>query len=231
MSEDAEMSTWITPRQALTMLGQKKLAQLTNEIGQAEIIGVGNGTLKDFTTPFVFGSDLKIYDNGTIAGGYTFSIDYTNEERVKISFATAPALNHQITASSTDSVNADNLEAAMARAQGLVRGMLDAQLYVVPLDNATNVNEMIVGWASAIAWYFLATDPRRARLIEAYPELEKRYIDVYAGVDSDLKRVAKGNFSLRGILQPIDPSLISSPASEYISNVPVFTAVNFRGVM
>lgn len=224
--------SWITPRQALTMQGQKRLAALTNEIGQVEIIGVGDGLTTDFLTPFCFGSDIKVYADAVIAGGYTSPIDYTNDERIKTVFAVAPATDVQLTASSTDSVNAVNLDAAMLRAQGLVRGMLDAQLYVVPADNDTNVNTMIVGWAAAIAWYLLAGDPRRPRLLEAYPELEKRYMDVYGGVDSDLKRVAKGNFSLRGILLQNDPS--TTPGlivTEFISNPPVFTPDYSRGVL
>ncbi|WP_214294745.1 hypothetical protein, partial [Escherichia coli] len=82
---------------------------------------------------------------------------------------------------------------------------------------------MVAGWASAIAWYYLATDPRRARLIEAYPELQRRYDDVYGGVDSDLKRVAKGNFSLRGVLPEIDPETPGLVRTGFESNPVVYT--------
>lgn len=223
--------SWITPRQALTMLGMKKLAQLTNEAGQGELIGVGDGVKLEFLTPFCFGSDVKVYGNGVVVGGYTSPIDYTQNERIKIVFAVAPAVDLQITASSGDCVNVVNLEGAMLRAQGIVRGMLDAQLYLAPADNATNCPEMISGWAAAIAWYLLATDPRRPRLIEAYPEFLRRYDDVYGAIDSDLKRVAKGNFSLRGILPEIDPDTTPGVVKTgFTSNPVVYTPSSYRGV-
>lgn len=220
---------WITPRAALTMLDQKKLAALTNEKGQAELIGVGDGTTTDFWTPFVFGSDLRAYGDNIVLGGYTMTVDDTRGERIKVHFAVAPALGVRLSASSTDSVNADNFDAAMLRAQGLVRGMLDAQLYAIPSD-ATAIPDLVTGWAAAIAWYLLATDPRRPRLIEAYPELLRRYDDVYGNVDSDLKRVAKGNFSLRGLLQTIDPSTPDTVKTGFTSNPVVYTASGYRGV-
>jgi hypothetical protein len=222
---------WITPRRALMMVGQKKLAALTNEIGQQESIGTGDGSTRAFRTPFVFGSEMKVYANSVLTSGYAFSIDYTNGERVVVTFTTAPVTNIKLTASSTDSVNADNLDHAILRAQGLVRGSLDAQLYSVPSDD-TAIPEPLIGWAAAIAWYLLASDPRRPRLLEAYPELEKRYIDVYGGVDSDLKRVARGNFSLRGILTVLDPMTTGLVAgSQFISDEVVYTPERFRGVM
>lgn len=224
--------SWITPRQAISMLGMKKLSQLTNEIGQPEFLGVGDAAEDTFVTPFVFGSDIKVYADGTLAGGYTFAIDYDNEERIVVTFTAPPATGVQLTVSSTDSVNAVNLEDAFLRAQGLVRGALSAQLYVVPDDDALLVPEPLIGWTGAITWYLLASDPRRPRLLEAYPELEKRYLDVYGGVDSDLKRVAKGMFSLRGILQTID--LAADPdasRSEFVSNDVVYTSTRFRSVL
>lgn len=223
--------SWITPRQALTMLGMKKLAQLTNEIGQAELIGTSDGVETDYVTPFCFGSDLKVYLDGVLEGGYTFTIDPLQNERIVVSFTSAPALDVQITASSTDCVNVVNLEAAMLRAQGLVRGMLDAQLYLAPADNATDCPEMVAGWAAAVAWYYLATDPRRPRLIEAYPELQRRYDDVYGGVDSDLKRVAKGTLSLRGVLTEIDPETTPGTVKTgFTSNPVIYAPESFRGV-
>lgn len=222
--------SWITPRQALTMLGMKKLAALTNEIGQGELVGVGDVLTTDFTTPFCFGSDIKVFADGVVVGGYTLAVDYAHQERIVVKFAVAPALNVQITASSADCVNVTNLEAAMLRAQGIVRGMLDAQLYLAPADDATDCPEMVAGWAAAIAWYLLATDPRRPRLIEAYPELLRRYDDVYGAVDSDLKRVARGNFSLRNILPEIDPSTPGVITTGFISNPVVYTPERFRGV-
>lgn len=224
--------SWITPRQALSMLGMKKLAQLTNESGQGEPLGVGDGVEDTFVTPFLFGSDIKVYIGGVLAGGYTFEIDYTNEERINVVFGVAPADGAQLTVSSTDCVNAVNLEGALLRAQGLVRGALSAQLYVIPVNDSTTTPEPLLGWTSAIAWYLLASDPRRPRLLEAYPELEKRYIDVYGGLDSDLKRVAKGTFSLHGILGTLDPSVDPSVArSEFVSNDVVYTPVQFRNVL
>lgn len=221
---------WITPRRALVMVGMKKLASLTNEIGQQESIGTGDGSTKAFRTPFVFGSEMKVYADGVLTSGYTFSIDYANGERVVVTWATAPADQVKLTASSTDSVNADNLDHAILRAQGLVSGSLDAQLYAVPADD-TAIPEPLIGWVAAIAWYLLASDPRRPRLLEAYPELEKRYIDVYGGVDSDLKRVAKGNFSLRGILTVLDPATVGLVAgSQFISDEVVYTSARYRGV-
>jgi hypothetical protein len=224
-------NTWIPPRAALAMLGMRKLMQLTNEAGQQELIGVGDNFNKVFVTPFVFGSDLKVYSNGTIVGGYTLAIDYSNQEKVTVTFTTAPATGVQIEASSIDSVNTANLESAVLRAQGLVRGSLDAQLYIAPLDNASTVPGILSGWTAAIAWYLLASDPRRPRLLEAYPELEKRYIDVYGGVDSDLKRVAKGNFSLRGVLNVLDSSTPGIVTTGFQSNAVVYTVDRYRGVM
>jgi hypothetical protein len=147
-------------------------------------------------------------------------------ERIVVTFAVAPdAL--PVSASSTDSVNADNLDAAILRAQALVTGALKAQGYAIPTDNRA-IPEPLISWTAAIAWYLLATDPRRPRLLEAYPELEKRYLDVYGGVDSDLKRVAKGTFSLADVLTV---STTSTNVAEFVSNTPVYTAEKFRGVM
>lgn len=220
---------WITPRQALSMLGVKKLSQLTNETGQQELLGKGVGAVNDFTTPFAFGSDLKVYVDGIIAGGYTLSVNYDNGERVIVSFIVPPLVGKPVTASSTDAVNADNLDLAVLRAQGLVRGALDAQNYSVPEDD-TPIVEPLLGWCAAITWYLLATDPRRPRLIEAYPELEKRYIDVYGGVDSDLKRVAKGNFSLRKVLAVLDPATPGLVTTGMTSNPQVYSPTSYRGV-
>jgi Protein of unknown function (DUF1320) len=222
--------SWVLPRAALQMIGQKKLAQLTNEAGQDELIGIGDGETTTFTTPFVFGLDLKVTADALL--DYTVAADVTKGERLVVTFVTAPDVGVRVTASSTDAVNADNLDSAFFRAQGLVRGALDAQLYSVPADvPIAPVVEPLLGWTSAIAWYLLATDPRRPRLLEAYPELEKRYIDVWGGVDSDLKRVAKGNFSLRGILTTVDPVVTPGTGTlGFYSNPPVYTADTSRGV-
>jgi Protein of unknown function (DUF1320) len=224
------MSTWVTPRQALQMIGQKKLAQLTNEAGQQEFIGTGDGATVAFTTPFVFGLDLKVYADAVLS--LTVTADFTKGERLVATFTTPPDTGVVITASSLDSVNADNLDSAFLRAQGLVRGALDAQMYSVPADvPVVPVTEPLLGWTSAIAWYLLATDPRRPRLLEAYPELEKRYIDVWGGVDSDLKRVAKGNFSLRGILTVVElPATAVDGTANFYSNDVVYTRDLSRGV-
>ncbi len=224
--------SWISPRAALSMIGRKKLSELTNDFGQQELIGIGDGSTPSFTTPFAFGADLKVYADGALVASsdYTVTLDIT--ERAVVTPTTAPLTGVRVTASSTDAVNANNLDAALSRAQGLVRGALDAQLYSVPLDvPVAPVAEPLLGWTSAIAWYLLATDPRRPRLLEAYPELEKRYIDVWGGVDSDLKRVAKGNFSLRGILTTVDPVVTPGTGTlGFYSNVPVYTADTSRGV-
>jgi hypothetical protein len=190
--------SWVTPRAALQTIGVKKLAALTNEAGQQELIGVGDAQKLDFTTPFVFGLDLKVFVTGALP--FVAKSDATKGERIVVTFSSEPASGDLVMASSLDSVNADNLDAAFLRAQADVRGMIDAALYETPADDATLVPGLLVGWAAAIAWYYLASDPRRPRLLEAYPEIEKRYIDVYGGIDSDLKRVAKGTFSLRGVL-------------------------------
>lgn len=225
--------SWISPRSALSMIGRKKLSELTNDFGQQELIGIGNGSQSAFTTPFAFGTDLKVYADGNplvVANDYTVTFDIT--ERAVVTPTTAPLTGVRVTASSTDAVNANNLDTALSRAQGLVRGALDAQLYSVPADvPVAPVTEPLLGWTSAIAWYLLATDPRRPRLLEAYPELEKRYIDIWGGVDSDLKRVAKGNFSLRGILTTVDPVVTPGTGTlGFYSNPPVYTAENSRGV-
>jgi hypothetical protein len=223
---------WISPRVALTMLGAQKLAQLTNEAGQQELLGVGDTSNSVFTTPFAFGADLKVYVDAVLSNpaDYVLTVDYLHGERVVVTFTAPPGLDDRITASSLDAVNVDNLDSAFLRAQALVTGALDAQLYAVPV-NGDPVPEPVLGWSAAIAWYLLATDPRRPRLLEAYPEIEKRYIDVWGGVDSDLKRVAKGTFSLRGILSMIDPVVTPGAGGlGFYSNVPVYTADTFRGV-
>lgn len=223
---------WITPRHALDMIDQEKLSQLTNKSGQQELIGVGDANKDTFTTPFVFGTNLVVYVDAVVTAstGYDVTIDYSRGERAVVTFHAPPDVDVRITASSTDAVNADNLDNAFLRAQGFVSGALDAQMYAVP-SNGSVVPEPLVGWAAAIAWYFLATDPRRPRLLEAYPELEKRYIDVWGGVDSDLKRVARGTFSLRGILTTMDPAVtLGTGALGFYSNVPVNTQDTYRGV-
>lgn len=224
--------SWIQPRAALSMIGRKKLSELTNDFGQQELIGIGDGITPSFTTPFAFGTDLKVYADGDLVASSDYAVTFDITERAVVTPTTAPLTGVRVTASSTDAVNANNLDAALSRAQGLVRGALDAQLYSVPLDvPIAPVAEPLLGWASAIAWYLLATDPRRPRLLEAYPELEKRYIDVWGGVDSDLKRTAKGTLSLRGILAVIDP--VVTPGTGQIgfySNAPVYTQDTSRGV-
>ena len=191
---------WITPRAALKELGQAKLSALTNEAGQQELIGTGDGATQAFTTPFVFGQDLSVFLGGVLQPtGYTTSTDSTKGERVVVTFTVAPASGIAVTASSQDATNADNLDDAILRAQRKVRGMIDPVLYDVPEDNSAIPTELL-DWCAAIAWYLLAASPRRPGLLEAYPNIVQRYDDVYGGVDSDLKRVAKGTFSLRGIL-------------------------------
>jgi phage gp36-like protein len=190
--------SWVTPRAALQMIGKRKLAALTNEANQQELIGLGDGVTLVFVTPFVFGTDVKVFEDVAVA--YTAQVDPTKGERVVVTLATAPAVGVQVMASSADAVNADNLDAAFLRAQADIRGMVDAALYETPADDATNVPALLVGWAAVIAWYYLAGDPRRPGLLKAYPELVDRYIDVFSGIDSTLKRVAKGTFSLRGVL-------------------------------
>jgi Protein of unknown function (DUF1320) len=190
--------SWVTPRAALQMIGKAKLSQLTNEAGQQEWIGTGDGLNVVFTTPFVFGADLKVYAD--LAVTFTAQVDPTKGERIVVTLDTAPGTGVRVMASSTDAVNADNLDSAFLRAQGDVRGMIDAALYNVPADDAINVHQDLIGWTSDIAWYYLAKAPRRSRLLEAYPEFEKGYFDTYEGVDSTLKRVAKGTRSLRGVV-------------------------------
>jgi Protein of unknown function (DUF1320) len=225
--------TWVTPRQALQMIGQKKLAQFTNEAGQQELVGVGDGVKTAFTTPFIFGLDLKVYADSVLT--YAVTVDFTKGERLVATFTVAPAVGVVITASSLDSVNADNLDSAFLRAQGDVRGMVDAALYVVPPDTPgvldPPVPSQLIGWAAAIAWYYLAADPRRPRLLEAYPEMEKRYIDVFGGLDATLKRVARGDFSLRGVLPARDTSLGTPDVgvADFSSNAPVYSPTTFRG--
>jgi hypothetical protein len=131
-----------------------------------------------------------------------------------------------ITASSTDAVNGENLNKAFVEAQGKVRGMIDAALYETPADDATNVPPLVLGWAADIAWYLVMRGPRRPRLLEAYPEIEKAYLDTFGGIDSDLKRVAKGTFSLRGVLTyrgnlpPFTPAIELKPDDDEVSARP-----------
>jgi hypothetical protein len=181
------------------MIGQKKLAELTNDAGKQDLVGVGDAATKIFPTPFYFVADLKVYADAVLVdSGCALSIASTGQ--VFATFATEPGTGVVITGSSLDAVNGRNLDNAFLRAQGDVRGMVDAALYETPADDVTDVHMDLLGWAAAIAWYYLASDPRRPRLLEAYPEYEKRYIDVYGGVDATLKRVAKGTRSLRGVL-------------------------------
>ena len=191
--------TWAPPRIALQMIGQRKLAQLTNEPGQQEAIGVGDASNKIFPTPFYFVADLKIYADAVLVDpGCALSIASTGQ--VFATFATEPGEGVVITGSSIDAVNGTNLDKAFVEAQGKVRGMIDAALYETPADDATEVPPLVLGWSADIAWYLVMRGPRRPRLLEAYPEFEKAYLDTFGGIDSDLKRVAKGTFSLRGVL-------------------------------
>jgi len=227
-------ATWVSPRTAQRMIGQKKLADLTNQAGQQELIGVGDGIEKVFTTPFVFADDLKLYVDGTEqVTGYSESL--AADERIVVTFGTEPADGARLTASSVACANADNLDDAFLRGQALVRGMVDAALYQAPADDAANVPALVLGWAADIAWYLLIKSPRRPRLLEAYPEFEKGYIDTYDGIDSTLKRVAKGTFSLRGVLQyrgstpPFSPPVDPTPQDVAFSSRPKIYA-DGRGV-
>jgi hypothetical protein len=209
-------ATWVPPRVAMQMIGQKKLAELTNEKGQQEAVGVGDTTTQIFPTPFYFVADLNVYaDAVLVTSGCVLSI--ASDGQVFATFATAPGTGSVITASSTDAVNGRNLDAAFLRAQAEVRGPIDAALYEVPADDATNVPPLILGWAEDIAWYLLISGPRRSRLLEAYPEYEKRYIVVSEGPDSHLKRVANETFSLRGVLPYRGTLAPFSPPVETVS--------------
>lgn len=191
--------TWVTPRAATQMIGKRKLAALTTEANQQELVGTGDGTTKIFPTPFYFVADLKVYaDAVLVASGVTLSI--ASSGQVFATFAVAPSDKAVLTASSIDAVNGANLDFAFLRAQADVRGMVDAALYATPADDAASVPVDLLGWAAAIAWYYLITDPRRPGLAKAYPELVEAYDKAYGGIDSDLKRVAKGTRSLRGVL-------------------------------
>ena len=175
--------TWVTPRAALQMIGKKKLAQLTTEPGQQEPIGVGDATTKIFPTPFYFVADLKVYaDAVLVESGCALSI--ARDGQVFATFGTAPADKAILTASSTDAVNGENLNKAFVEAQGKVRGMVDAALYETPADDAPVVPPLILGWAADIAWYLVMRGPRRPRLLEAYPEFEKAYLDTFGGIDA-----------------------------------------------
>src|ERR1035437_3566499 len=88
-AERGRLVTWAPPRIALQMIGQRKLAQLTNEPGQQEAIGIGDASNKIFPTPFYFVADLKIYADAVLVDpGCALSIASTGQ--VFATFATAP---------------------------------------------------------------------------------------------------------------------------------------------
>lgn len=194
---------WRTVDGFLNVISAAKLGQLTNEPKQQTIPLVADPadiSGKTFTTPFAYGDIVPYFDGLTQTTGFTISRATGLRGRDQLLFATAPGAV-QVTASSPDGINVDVYEDAALGAQGLIRGPIDAALYEVPADDAdpTTVPQTLLKWFDAITSYLLASDPRRAGLLRVYPELLARYQDV-CGIGGDLSRVAKGTFSLRGLL-------------------------------
>lgn len=221
---------WQTAREFLDVVGLRKLSELTTEEEQVERVGVGDGAKTTFDLPFFGGAVAPFLDGAEQTVGFTIGRETGPGGRDRVTFGVAPGVGVVVGARSADAVNADVYEAAALRAQGLIRGMVEAGGYACPADDATTVPTLVLSWFQAITAYLLCTDPRRPRLLEAYPEVARRYDDVLGGVDSDLKRVGKRTMSLVGVLPPKVLDAAMAPASiAYVGDEPVFTAANARG--
>jgi hypothetical protein len=188
---------WLTPSAALIFCPLEKLGKITNDPKQPSVIGTGDASTATFTTPFFRPSTIAVYIDGVLqTTGYTVSRGTGTAGRDQIVFSSVPA-SGSISVTCPEGVNADVLDEALLRGQGRVRGPLDAALYTVPADDATDAPRTIVSWAFDIATWLIVTDPRRVGLLT--PEISARYAAV-AGIGGDLSRVAKGEFSLRGVL-------------------------------
>jgi len=193
---------WRTVDGFLKVISAKKLSDLTLEPKEHAPLtaDVADPAGQTFTTPFARGAIIPYFDDLEQTTGFTISRGSGVNGRDRLLFATAPGAV-QVSASSPDGINVDAYETAAVGAQALIRGPVDAQLYSVPADDAdpATIPPLLLTWFDAIVSYLLATDPRRPGLLRVYPELGVRYQDV-CGIGGDLSRVAKGTFSLRGVL-------------------------------
>jgi hypothetical protein len=220
---------WRTVDGFLNVISAAKLGQLTNEPKQQSIplTAVVGSSGKTFTTPFAYGAIVPYFDGAEQTTGFTISRATGVNGRDQLLFAVAPG-SVQVTASSPDGINVDVYEQAALGAQALIRGPLDAALWEVPADDAdpTTIPKTLLTWFDAITSYLLASDPRRPGLLSVYSELAQRYQDV-CGIGGDLSRVAKGGFSLRGVLTyrgttaPFSPPTDPTPQTVEFSSRPL----------
>lgn len=205
------MATWLTPRACLAYVSLEKLSKLTNEAREKTPIGTGNAVLKAFATPYFGGTAPTIYADGvavTVGPLLTVTATGTNDRWVA-TFTTEPAVGVKLEALSTDGVNADVLDQKLRAAQAELRGYINASArFSAPADEDT-VGEPVLKWSWDIAAYLLASDLRRAGLLETYPGIADRYADLTgggpgvqgrpAGFQPILRDVAKGKFDLTGV--------------------------------
>lgn len=201
---------WLTPRACLAYAGVSKLSRLTVEATEKAYLATGDGTTAAYQTPFFAGSTPKLYANGTeITVGLTWAQTGTGD-RWKVTLSTPSTHNGaRLEALSTDGVNADVLDQKLLAAQAELRGYINASArFSAPADEDT-VGEPVLKWSWDIAAYLLASDLRRAGLLETYPGIADRYADLTgggpgvqgrpAGFQPILRDVAKGKFDLTGV--------------------------------
>lgn len=227
--------SWLSIRQCLSYVGLAKLARLTNESAEKALLGVGDGVIAAYTTPFFGGGTPKVYADGVeVTVGITLAQTGTGE-RWTVTFSTpATYSGKRLEALSIDGVNADVLDQKLTAAQAEIRGYVNASSrFSAPADNAAAVGEPLLRWSWDVAAYLLASDLRRAGLLEAYPGIADRYADLTGGgpgaqgrpasFQPVLRDVAKGQYDLSGVtgvtaktgsMSATDPYITSSYGSE-----------------
>jgi hypothetical protein len=209
---------WLTPAACLSFVGPEKLQKLTLEPG---VVQPATTTADPaiFTTPFYGSSVVRVYDNALEVNATLLKASGIGG-RDQVQLASVPA--GTVTVSSASGFNVDVLEGALIRAQGKVRGPVDAAGWVVPADDAVGVNGTLISWAWDIAAWLLITDLRRSGLLNVYPEITARYQMVCGEPlkPGELDRVTKGTFSLSGILSPESDEAVASDGGGYYSSAP-----------
>ncbi len=215
---------WLSPAQVIEGYAPlEKLSQLTNEPRQQAAIDSGDGAVVRFTTPFFRSTSVTPYVADVESTGFTLSKGTGENGEDEIVFDVAPADGAAIAAKCVGGVNVNVLNKALLRGQQRIRGPVDAALYTVPADDATDVPGTILEWAWDITAFMLATDIRRTGLLTA--EIQARYDAVAGPIGSLLSKLAKGEFSLRGIL-PYRGEAVSEDGSVsgfYVSSPRVYT--------
>jgi hypothetical protein len=212
---------WLTPAACLSFVGPEKLQKLTLESG---VVQPSTATADPaiFTTPFYGSSVVRAYDNAVEVSATLLKASGLGG-RDQVLLASVPA--GPVTVSSASGFNVDVLEGALVRAQGKVRGPVDAAGWVVPEDDATDVPGTLTSWVWDIAAWLLITDLRRSGLLNVYPEIAARYQMVCGEPlkPGELDKVTKGTFSLTGILSPeSDDAMVDDGTGYYSSTLRVF---------